>query len=174
MLGRGLAQVSEKVRAARVDALFAAFRTLARLRRMHREAFDVQIEADTYLKPARHAARAGFEVVIYGHTHLPKHVKLDPGGTGAQYLNTGTWADVMCIPEGIWAPDEEAGKRMFRAFAADLDGDSLAKWRRAAPTYARIGIDGPSVTEAGLYFGDNGMPVTTEALMARLNGALPT
>lgn len=174
MLGRGVVQVSEKVRAARIDAVFAAFRSLTRLHRMHREAFDVEIEADTYIKPAQHAALRGFKVVVYGHTHLPKNVKLAPGtsGTAAQYLNTGTWADMMCIPEGIWDPDEESGRRMFRDFAGDLGANSLTKWRRAVPTYARIEIEGNTVVEAGLHFGDSDMPVTTEALMARLNAAV--
>lgn len=170
MLGKGLAAVTERVRAARLDAMFAAFRSLARLRRMHREAFAVDSETESYLKPARHAARAGFKVIVYGHTHLAKCVPLE---SGAIYLNTGTWADVMCIPEGIWDADEAAGRSLFRAFAADLGASDLAKWRRAIPTYGRIRLDGADVTSADVLFADGDAPVTTEGLMARLAGGVP-
>lgn len=173
-LGKGVAAVSAHIRAARLDAVFAAFRSLAQLRRLHRQAFAVDNEAETYLKPARRAVQAGFDVVVYGHTHLPKCVPVDPGtGRKAWYLNTGTWADVMCIPEGIWDEDEAAGLQAFRAFAADLGASNLAAWRRAIPTYARIDIDGTGVTEAALRFADDDAPVTTAALMARLAGGAP-
>jgi UDP-2,3-diacylglucosamine pyrophosphatase LpxH len=165
LLGKGAAIVTDLVRAARVDAVYAAFRQLAALRRMHDAAFDVAQESDTYLKPARRAAAAGFRVIVYGHTHLPKQVQLD----GAVYLNTGTWADVMCIPAGIWDEDEAAGQLAFRAFAADLGAGTVERWRRTLPTYARITLDGDSVA-AGLHFGDDDSAVSTAAVMQRLRG----
>jgi UDP-2,3-diacylglucosamine pyrophosphatase LpxH len=167
MLGRGLAQVSEKTRAARIDAVFAAFRSLARMKRMHQEAFDVENEDELYLKPAIRAAEGGFKIIVYGHTHLPKKVSI---GQGATYLNTGTWADVMCTPEGVWAADEEEGRRLFRAFAADLSANNLARWRRSIPTYARIAIDHGTFTEPELCFADDGTPVTSASLKRRLAG----
>lgn len=174
LLGRGAAIVTDKMRAARIDAVFAAFRKLADLRRLHREAFDVGSELDTYLKPARHSAEAGFKVILYGHTHLPKRVPLAlPGGASALYLNTGTWADVMCVPEGIWDADEAGGKALFRRFAADLGANSLAKWRRSIPTYARIVIDGAALDSADLLFADSGTPVTSDALLQRLTETQP-
>jgi UDP-2,3-diacylglucosamine pyrophosphatase LpxH len=173
LLGRGAAIVTGQVRAARIDAVYTAFRKLAGLRQLLDDTFDVDKEVDTYLKPARRALGAGFRVVVYGHTHLPKHIALE----GGVYLNTGTWADVMALPACIQDGDEAAGRAAFRAFAADLGGATLERWRRSLPTYARIELDGDRVAEdgagglaAGLFFGADDTPVTTAAVMARLQG----
>ncbi|MYM27967.1 metallophosphatase [Duganella sp. CY15W] len=172
LLSRGAAIVTEQIRAARLDAVFAAFRRLAELQRMHREAFDVGIEVDTYLNPARHTANAGFKVIVYGHTHLPKNVAIMlDNGAQASYLNTGTWADVMCVPNGIWDEDQEKGRALFQQFAADLGANSLSRWRRAIPTYAHIEINGDDVVKAELRFAQDDSPVSTVSLMQLLTGA---
>jgi hypothetical protein len=62
-------KITEKVREARRAALFVA---MSKTLDTHRDAFDVAKESDTYLIPARDSARRGFQVVIYGHTHLAK------------------------------------------------------------------------------------------------------
>jgi UDP-2,3-diacylglucosamine pyrophosphatase LpxH len=157
------------LRTARIEALFTAFRKLADLRRMHREAFAMEIESNTYLKPALRSAAAGFKAIVYGHTHLPKRVTLAPDvGDAAIYLNTGTWADVMCIPHGIWDPDEAAGRTLFRRFCDDLDTEALAGWRRSMPTYARIEVDGDQLLSAQLHFADDDSLATTEGVWKRL------
>jgi UDP-2,3-diacylglucosamine pyrophosphatase LpxH len=163
LLGKGATIVTEKMRAARIDALYRAFRKLAALRRMNDAAFKVDVENATYLKPARLAA-AHFKVIVYGHTHLPKRVPLN----GAVYLNTGTWADMMCIPDGIWDADETAGRAAFRAFAADLGAGSLERWRRSMPTYARIVVDDNALAGADVYFADDHSPVSTDGILGRL------
>jgi hypothetical protein len=163
--------VTDKVRQARREALFKAIRGSAG---RHRDAFDVGKEADTYLVPARTAAASGFQVVVYGHTHLAKRIGL--GATGAAlpvYLNTGTWADLMRIPDSIWSADEDQARKELAAFVADLESNALEKWRRGVPTYARVEIDGNAVRSADVFFsdGDGSERVTTAALMQRLAGA---
>jgi UDP-2,3-diacylglucosamine pyrophosphatase LpxH len=39
-----------------------------------------------HLEAARHLVRRGYDVVVFGHTHVPRHVELREGGT---YINTG-------------------------------------------------------------------------------------
>jgi UDP-2,3-diacylglucosamine pyrophosphatase LpxH len=172
VLAKGAAVVGEKVRQARIDAVYAAFRQLAGARRMHRDTFDVGKEDGIYLKPATRAAQAGFKLVVYGHTHLPKRVPMiAPGGQEAVYFNSGTWADVMCVPEGIWDEDEERGRDTFRAFASDLGDNRLSQWRSAIPTYVRIDLDGDRVIGADLFLAGDEAPLTTARLMQRLTPA---
>jgi UDP-2,3-diacylglucosamine pyrophosphatase LpxH len=162
--------VTDKVRQARREALFKAVRGSAG---KHRDAFDVGKETDTYLVPARTAAASGFQVVVYGHTHLAKRIGLGAGGTALPvYLNTGTWADLMRIPDSIWSANEDQARKELTAFVADLESNSLQKWRRGVPTYARIEVDGNAVQSADVFFadGDGSIRVTTAALMARLAG----
>ena len=163
--------VTEKIRAARREALFKAFRGSAA---KHRNAFDVEKEIDTYLIPARNAAASGFQVVVYGHTHLVKRINLPAGPSGGSpvYLNTGTWADLMRVPDSIWSHDEDKARPALTAFVADLEGNSLDRWRRSVPTYAKIDVDDNKVQSADVFFADDANErVTTAALMKRLAGA---
>lgn len=163
--------VSDKVRQARREALFKAFRGSPA---KHRDTFVVDKEIKNYLTPARAAAASGFQVVIYGHTHLAKRVTL--GAQGAPlpvYLNTGTWADLMRVPDSIWSTDEDLARKNLAAFVADLETNSLEHWRHGVPTYAKVELDGNAVLNADVYFadGDENEHVTTAALMQRLAGS---
>jgi UDP-2,3-diacylglucosamine pyrophosphatase LpxH len=162
--------VTDEIRQARRAALFKAIRGSAA---RHRGAFEVDKEDDKYLIPARRAARAGFQVVLYGHTHLVKRVELGEGTSGMPvYLNTGTWADLMRIPDAAWDPDENRAREALTGFVADLERGALDAWRRAVPTYAKIEIDGEAVIDADVYFadGERDERVTTAALLQRLSG----
>ena len=160
--------VTEKVRQARRDALFRAIRGSFD---KHRDAFDVDKEIGTYLVPARTAVASGFQVVVYGHTHLAKRVSLGKnGGALPVYLNTGTWADLMRVPDSIWDVDEDHGRAALTDFVADLESNSLERWRRSVPTYAKIELEGNDVQSADIYFADGDERVTTAALMQRLAG----
>lgn len=165
----GINAVNTALHAARLSALFQAFRELGKLRRLHEETFAVDREIEGYLVPARRSFEAGFEAVVYGHTHLPKHVKgeREQGGE-THYINTGTWADLMCMPEGVWDQDEVQGREAFNRFCQDLGAANLANWRRSMPTYALIEIADGHVCEAGLHFADDGTLVTTDGVQRRL------
>jgi hypothetical protein len=158
--------VSEQLHAAWRAALFTAFR---RHLETHRRAFAVEHAIDTYLVPARRAAQAGYQVVVYGHTHLAKRVPLgDPAAARPVYLNTGTWADLMRVPDAIWLDDAAAGRAALTTFVDDLERNQLERWRRSVPTYARIELDGDTVLQADVHFADGDVAVTTEDLMRRL------
>jgi hypothetical protein len=68
----------------------------------------------------------GPRVVIAGHTHAARHIRLDAERT---YLNTGTWSDL--IPWPPLGSDEDA-----RRFIDELDTNQVAVVRRL--TWARI------------------------------------
>jgi hypothetical protein len=78
-------------------------------------------------------------VIVYGHTHLVKHVTQDMGG--ATYLNSGTWADLMRVPTRIMqeaTPDNEAIQELEEFADAIRDNERIARWRRQVPTFARV------------------------------------
>jgi UDP-2,3-diacylglucosamine pyrophosphatase LpxH len=153
---------------ARRAALYKCFRAQSSL---HREAFNLEIENDIYLVPARATANAGFKVIIYGHTHHVKRIVLDDSSEDFPvYLNTGTWADLMSVPAAIWGTDEDLARDTLKRFVDDIEENQLANWRRSVPTYAKVEMEGDAVISAGVYFADDRTPVTTDALAQRLSG----
>lgn len=148
------------------EALFSLFRaTQAR----HQEAFDVGQETFKYLHPATIASKK-YKVVIYGHTHHVKCVPIANGENSAIYLNTGTWADLMRVPEEVWCEDDVKARTALSSFVSDLENNNLDKWRCSIPTFAKVEIEGNSVTCANVYFadGDCNEPVSTQRLLQRL------
>jgi hypothetical protein len=95
--------------------------------------------------------------VAFGHTHLVKRVLLND--LGAVYFNTGTWADLMAVPEAVLSGDESEGKRQLGKFAEDLAANRLESWRRQVPTFARIELDDDRLLGADVYFYDGGSQV---------------
>jgi UDP-2,3-diacylglucosamine pyrophosphatase LpxH len=120
----------------------------------HHAAFDVSREVDTYLLPVRAAARRGFEVVLFGHTHLPKRVPIENAQVPAVYLNTGAWADLMALPAAVLNGDEPQGVAALRRFVDDLRNNQLEQWRRPVPTFARIELENGRTTHADVYVFD--------------------
>ena len=151
----------------------ALFRALQGVLDKHRAAFDVEQEDAKYLAAARATARAGFQVVVYGHTHLVKRVPLGSAGAPLPvYLNSGTWADLMCVPKAVWGGDADHARTVLRGFVADLEHDRLEAWRRSVPTFAQIELEGDRVTSADVFFvaDTRHERVTTEGLARRLAG----
>ena len=144
---RGAANAA--VRDAQITSLYRAFRAWAGA---HARAFDVAHEGDEYLKPARATAKRGYKVIVYGHTHLVKRVRLDQG---AVYLNSGTWADLMKVPQSILTGSDEAQARKdLENFTADLLANRVAQWRQTIPAFARIDMQSGNVEKADVYFFD--------------------
>jgi UDP-2,3-diacylglucosamine pyrophosphatase LpxH len=137
-----------------LDRLYDALR--ARVKRTW-QTFDVGIEDEVYLRPAEAFAAKEFKVIVMGHTHLVKRVPLKKGQK-AVYLNTGTWADLMRVPEKILTGDDKiAGKQQLVTFVEDLKANRLENWRCQIPSFARIELDGEGVESADIYqFGING------------------
>ena len=91
-------------------------------------------------------------MIVFGHTHLVKRVSL--GAQGGMYLNSGTWADLMQVPNAVLEGNEAEGKQALVRFVEDLRTNQLEQWRRLVPTFVRIDFDGASVQSADAYFFD--------------------
>lgn len=150
---------------ARREALYKCFRAQSNL---HRVAFDIRLENDIYLVPAQAAASAGFQVIIYGHTHYVKRIALDNHTNAVPvYLNPGTWADLMCVPPAVWGQEAALARDTLYAFVDDLEENQLIRWRRSIATYAKAEIDGESMISADVDFADDQAQVTSTALAER-------
>ncbi len=149
-LTRATTEATKKaLREAESQLLLKAFRAFADI---HRQTFEVNREDDEYVKPANAAADRGFRVVVFGHTHLVKRVRLKK--EGAVYLNTGTWADLMKVPEAILSGDENRAKEQLVGFLKDLEDGNLQDWRCQIPTFARVDVESGKLTSADVYFFD--------------------
>jgi UDP-2,3-diacylglucosamine pyrophosphatase LpxH len=151
-----------------VDALFWAMRKWAE---KDGRTFFVEREDRRYLKAASTLASRGFQVVVFGHTHHVKRIPLVEPGWGT-YLNTGTWADLIRIPEPTLTGSEPEARAAFGRFIDDLANNRLEQLRRLIPTFARIDLDAHGdIARADVYFFDEDAtvtPVTTAGLLERL------
>jgi UDP-2,3-diacylglucosamine pyrophosphatase LpxH len=105
--------------------------------------------AKEYLNAAQDLAdRGGFSYVVFGHTHLAKHVPL---GNGRFYLNSGTWADVLRFPCEILATQSTALAALHE-FVAKIRAGDFQDWTLFCPTYVRLDLgDDSKVTNAMLF-----------------------
>lgn len=143
MAKMALSSSDEKVE-ARLPALLQAMRAL---RDDH--SFDESVETGKdYIEAAQAMARGPIKHVVFGHTHLPKKVKLESGG---YYLNSGTWANVLHFPEEIIKGDEDIALPKLREFVEAMKENDFSQWCLFRPTYVRldVGSDGV-VVEAAL------------------------
>jgi UDP-2,3-diacylglucosamine pyrophosphatase LpxH len=106
----------------------------------HDTAFTRGVEGEaSYLNAAKRLAGGGFAAIVFGHTHLAKQLSL-PGGR-CTYLNTGTWADLIQVPDAIVNGPPESALASLRVFAESLRKGSLADYVHFSPTYAHIRFD---------------------------------
>ena len=143
------------VREAATHLLYKAFRAFADV---HRQTFDVGHEDEDYLKPAKAAAQRGFQVIVFGHTHTVKRIPLNE--KGARYLNCGTWADLIKVPEAILTGNEAEAREQLSIFMDDMEHNNLTEWRVQIPTFARIDLDSDRVIACDVYFFDGPTAIT--------------
>jgi UDP-2,3-diacylglucosamine pyrophosphatase LpxH len=133
--------------------------------------FHIDTESATYLKPAKALTGGeGPRVVVFGHTHLAKSLDL---GNGALYLNTGTWADLIRVPESAYTGSDEKALADLKPFVEALRTNDIAGLRRQVATYARIDLnDKAELQQAGAYFYDGpaqvDVPLSTAGMLQRL------
>lgn len=75
-------------------------------------------------------------VMVVGHTHMARAVTMEDG----YYLNTGTWADLMRLPQSLPDASFHASAKSLRAH---LKNPELAPWHLRPfrrPTYVEINI----------------------------------
>lgn len=135
----------------------AIARLVAELR--NDRSFKLDGEVDTYAKWALRSAReGGFKCVIYGHTHLAKDQPIheeNKQDAPVQYINTGTWADLMEFPN-LSEADVAGAKRLLANLRAGKTKEYLKKDRR---TFARVDLSPDDcLIEARLYMFANGKP----------------
>lgn len=126
-----------------LDRLYTALRHRVAAQR---EAFRVDRELPEYETAARASAGRGFRLVVYGHTHLVKRVAL--AATKSTYINTGTWADLMMVPHAVLVDDRTQAIPALLQFVTDLENNRLDRWRRPAPTFARIEMESTRLLDA--------------------------
>jgi UDP-2,3-diacylglucosamine pyrophosphatase LpxH len=147
LLGGLKAKVGAWYRQQQIEKLYQAFRYWLG---PQLTTFDTGQENKSYYDAAMNSARAGFRVVVYGHTHLAKRIGLPFGG--ATYLNTGTWADLMCLPASILLSESAAqARRDLDGFVRDLENNRIDRWTGRLPAFARIEMEEGRAQSAGVY-----------------------
>jgi hypothetical protein len=119
----------------RLQSLWLALKTLPPDR-----SFELDHEdAPEYTDAANDLFKGGFRFVLFGHTHLAKKIELQPG---YWYLNSGTWADLMRLPDGITAAsDDAAARKKLDPFVQDMGRGDLNRWIIFRPTYVQLDLD---------------------------------
>lgn len=129
----------------RIDQLHSALRHLGRDDGTFREDF----EKPEYLEAAIETTRTGaVDVVVYGHTHLPKVIDLNrlnhekTGGTLARgrYFNTGTWCDVMRLP-GVILEDGPEARKELQAFVEAIRENDFTQYLKRYLSYFEAIVD---------------------------------
>ena len=109
---------------------------------------------DRYLDAARWLAtrgpeQKGYRAVVFGHTHHAKDLAIPR--SGARYLNTGTWSNLMKFPEVFTrkgATHDEIRTALF-AFAKKLQTNDLDAYLSFDPTYVRLDLTADGTLVAG-------------------------
>lgn len=129
-----IAQEDEGQLESRLPALRRALRVLQSDR-----SFERGHETDAkYLKAAKAiSARGRFRYVLFGHTHLAREIPHEHG----VYLNTGTWADLMRVPQSVLSHDDGVAMAALRRFVKDITENRLGEYVTFMPTYARLDFD---------------------------------
>lgn len=132
-----------------------------RFRRLHQAlcriarddtSFSIRTERATYLDAARATAeQGGFDVVIYGHTHLPKEVNetLRLSQQPFTYINTGTWSSVMRLPFSL-SGDLEVDRPHIERFIGALGANDYRPFIKAYLSYAEVELDSQDRARAAL------------------------
>lgn len=63
----------------------------------------------------------------------------------------GTWADIIRLPDSLFAADELAARAELMSFADDLTHNQLASWPTQMATFVRIDLSGDAVQKADAY-----------------------
>jgi UDP-2,3-diacylglucosamine pyrophosphatase LpxH len=117
-------------------------RAFLKYREVQKDSFNLTQESPSYLEQARRLARDRPKVVVFGHTHLAKHIE-GLNSFGAAYVNTGTWCPILRLPDEFYEisqneNDEGEVSLQIQSFVADMRTNRLALHYRLRPTFARV------------------------------------
>lgn len=122
--------------ACRLPALLRALQSLQASRD-----FEMDYEpAREYSNAAMELFKGGFRYVIFGHSHLAKKIELPPG-SGNWYLNSGTWADLMQLPQEIITAAPAEARAKLEPFVQNLGEGQLERWIVFHPTFVQLDLD---------------------------------
>lgn len=127
-----------------------------------RATFDLKQESPVYLKAASRLA-AGRRTVVFGHTHLPKHIELPQGGF---YFNSGTWCPIIQLPTDLYKlgqPDAIVLPAL-QQFVEDLAYNRMDNWCTLHTTFVKVTQGGGQTTGDLLEFREDGTIVPVKAI----------
>lgn len=118
-------------------------RLLVRLCRADRT-FDLREEQGAaYRRAAEELAAAGHRVVVMGHTHMAVREPIVAEGAPpeAVYLNSGTWADLLTLPPGLFDPAPAAANAALEAWLHEVRAGRFEVLQRPTWVHLRLGAD---------------------------------
>src|SRR5262249_27067300 len=101
--------------------------------------FDLDSPDSYYLEAAQRLAGGKPRIVIFGHTHIPKYVRLTGGGV---YINTGTWCPTIRLPDHLYqpGPNDKTVEAELAQFVDDLANNRLQPWSQLRTLFAHLTI----------------------------------
>lgn len=120
-------------------------------------AIDKSPKGEPLFEAAKELARISpFRYIVMGHTHLARNLPLDGGG---RYLNSGTWADLMRVPDEVFADDPQVSAAALQQLVADMADRRYDRLIVRRPTYVRLELAGDQVVEASVETYQSGAPL---------------
>lgn len=120
-----------------------------------------KLEGDRTFDPSRESAgyldaaiamlnTEKFDVVVFGHTHLPKKIEVAREGKSAGiYINAGTWAGVIRLPGKVCEASID-GRIARRGFLEDMATHKIYPYLFTCLGYAEVEITGETITSSEL------------------------
>jgi len=137
-------RIIKEKREAELSRYKALRRAFVSYRKTLDSPFDHTQEAKRYLEAAKSISGEAGRIVLLGHTHLPKCIRLNHG----VYLNSGTWCPIIRLPKECYDPDEPEGAavQILQDFIRDLAHNVTERWCELHTTCIYIRRDEASVT----------------------------
>jgi UDP-2,3-diacylglucosamine pyrophosphatase LpxH len=108
-------------------------------------------------RAAQELAKLGrYRYIVMGHTHLARDLPL---ATGGRYLNSGTWADLMRVPDEVFSPMPGIAEASLRQLVSDLSDRRYQGLIMQRPTYVRLELVNDKVVSASVETYRSGAPV---------------
>ena len=107
-------------------------------------------EASNYLNAATAMLKTGkFDVIVFGHTHLQKHVQVPRDVAAGCYINTGTWADTMKLPPAV-AKGGADPRQALIAFFTDIAAKNITPYLFRSLGYAEVELENERIVAYAL------------------------
>lgn len=107
--------------------------------------FSIDYEEESYVEAVTALVKSNqIDVVVLGHTHLPKSLKLSPRG---HYFNSGTWVEVMKLKQ-----QETETAEAMEGVVQDLLANKLGKYLHSYRSFVEVNLsDSGLILDANLF-----------------------